>query len=328
MISLWGKKKRTTAFVKSRHFIAIVALLIVIFFANLFSSYRLNHGTKKLTHENIDRVYVLNMDRSVERRKEYESLLTKYFDGKLFGKDFQQIRFKCTDAKSTIIVQDMKAGEKINGVEFLKGNRHFEFGRLYHIYDKQEPDFVVKYRPNKNGPRLMTMGEIGATMSHLRAIRDIVRNEYSHSIIFEDDFAFFEPASFYNDFDRMLKKTPKDYDLIKFDILEGGENGRTVDKNIIIRLRENIKSYITNGRNRYLNKQNGRSICMMTSYVISYAGAKKILQFVENNIFDDFYWVIDLLIYKEALWRGIDLKLYYAKRPLVSQKDIIEWRNV
>ena len=267
------------------------------------------------------------MDRSVERRKDYENLLTTYFDSKLFGKNFQQIRFKCTDAKSTIIVQDMKAGEKINGVEFLKGNRHFEFGRLYHIYDKQEPDFVVKYRPSKNGPRLITMGEIGATMSHLRAIRDIVRNEYSHSIIFEDDFAFFKPESFYNDFDRMLKKTPKDYDLIKFDVFNSGKNSRTISKNIRIRLMENIKSYITNGRNRYLNKQNGRSFWMMTSYIISYAGAKKILKFVENNIFDDRYWVVDELIYREARWRGLNLNLYYAKDPLVSQKDVIENRR-
>lgn len=302
-----------------KHLVVVIAFLTIAFFTNLFSSYRPNHSTKKLTHENIDRVYVLNMDRSVERRKEYESLLTKYFDGKLFGKNFQEIRFKCTDAKFTIIVKDMKTGEKIDGVEFLKGNRNFEFGRLYHIYDKQEPDFVVKYRPNKNGKRLITMGEIGATMSHLRALRDVVRNEYSNSIIFEDDFVFFKPESFYEDFDKMLENTPRDYDLIKFDIFNAHGNM----PNPYVRFREKIKSYFTNGTNKYLNKQNGKKFWMMSSYMISYTGAKKILQFVENNIFDEHFWVIDELIYSEARWRGLNLNLYYAKNPLVTQTDVV-----
>ena len=71
-----------------KHLVVVIAFLTIAFFANLFSSYRPNHSTKKLTHENIDRVYVLNMDRSVERRKDYENLLTTYFDSKLFGKNF------------------------------------------------------------------------------------------------------------------------------------------------------------------------------------------------------------------------------------------------
>ena len=313
------RKKRVIPFVRNKRFIAFVVLLVVAFFMNLLGSYRPNNSTKKLTHENIDRVYVLNMDRSVERRKEYESLLTKYFDSKLFGKNFQQIRFKCTDAKFTIIVKDMKTGEKIDGVEFLKGKRNFEFGKLYHIYDKQEPDFVVKYRPNKNGKRLITMGEIGATMSHLRALRDVVKNEYSNSIIFEDDFVFFKPESFYEDFDRMLENTPRDYDLIKFDIFTS--SGRM--PNPYIRFREKIKSYITNGTNKYLNKQNGKKFWMMSSYMISYAGAKKILKFVEDNIFDDYFWVVDELIYSEARWRSLNLNLYYAKKPLVTQTDVV-----
>ena len=61
----------------------------------------------------------------------------------------------------------------------------------------------------------------------------------------------------------------------------------------------------------------------MSSYMISYTGAKKILQFVENNIFDEHFWVIDELIYSEARWRGLNLNLYYAKNPLVTQTDVV-----
>ena len=235
---------------KKNIFLILKSLLVLLFLILLFIFlhyffFKPRPITKIIDHEDIDRVYVLNMERSVERRKEYEGLLSKYFDGKLFGKNFEEIRFKCTDAKSTLMIDNKTNNEKYNAVEILKGQKNFVYDNLYYIYDLQEPDFVIKYKPSKKY-RLITIGEIGATMSHLRAIRDIVKNNYRNSIIFEDDFYFFDPKNFYRDFDLAFKKTPVNYDLIKFDINTEDD----IKQGKISSIKEDIRNLLMYGKNK------------------------------------------------------------------------------
>lgn len=179
---------------------------LIVFY--LFKIFKTPIITKKLKYEDINKVYILNLDKSIDRRKYYENVITKYFGGKFFNKSFDDIRFqKGTDATKNLIIQDMETKEKINGIEFLQNKKELRNNILYHIFDEREPDFFLKYRPIFDvDKRILTMGEFACSLSHMRAIRDIVKNEYSHSIIFEDDFVLFKPESFYADLDKILKK--------------------------------------------------------------------------------------------------------------------------
>ena len=304
----------------------LIFFVFAVFFVYFLESWRPNTINKTLTNEDIDKVYIINLDRSKDRRKDYENLLKKHFGGKFFNKNLKNARLSGTDGKVDILIQDMQTKQTIKAIEFLRGKRSFEYGKLYHIYDKRDRNLFIKYRPNKHSGRFIKIGELGCTLSHLRAMKDIVKNEYSHGIVMEDDFVFFNPKEFYEDFDKMLAKTPKDYDVIKFDIFSTGKNSKYVSKVMIVRLMENIKSYITNGFNWYLNNQNNKKMNATTGYIISYNGAKKMMNLIENNIFDSSRVAIDDLMYKEAIERGQKLNIYYAKRPLISQRDVIENR--
>lgn len=297
---------------------------LIVFY--LFKIFKTPIITKKLKYEDINKVYILNLDKSIDRRKYYEDVIKKYFGGKFFNKSFDDIRFqKGTDATKNLIIQDMETKEKINGIEFLQNKKELRNNILYHIFDEREPDFFFKYRPIFDvDKRILTMGEFACSLSHMRAIRDIVKNEYSHSIIFEDDFVLFKPESFYADLDKILKKTPKDYDVIKFDVFNG-----SLQYNLIVggrkgsNLKENIKSYFVMGKNKYLNKQTTKQrLVVGTCYMVSYQGARKIMDFIDKKIFDGRTLVADQIFYKEAWQSGYSLNIYYAKKPLVTQQKM------
>ena len=313
---------------KKNIFLILKSLLVLLFLILLFIFlhyffFKPRPITNIITHKDIDRVYVLNMERSVERRKEYEDVLTKHFGKKLFGKDFEEIRFKCTDAKSTLMIDNKTNNEKYNAVEILKGQKNFIYDNLYYIYDIQEPDFVIKYKPNRHSP-IMTIGEIGATMSHLRAIRDIVKNDYRNGIIFEDDFYFFDPDNFYKDFDTAFRHTPAGYDVIKFDI----HTENISEQAKISSIKTDIRDYLKNGKNKYFNRlAENECMWMMTAYLVSNKGAKQIINFVENKLFEGRFTIDVPLLYYDAPREMSDFRLYYKKIPLISQKDVVEKRR-
>ena len=298
----------------------------VLAFALLFSLsyYKIKKNrTLKSVATSIDRVYVLNMERSTDRRKAYEDYVNNNLGGKLFGQTLDKVRFKCTDAKFSIIIENKTTGEKTTSTEFLKGNKTFKYDNLYYIYDIQEPDFIIKYKPASDMGAFITMGELGATMSHLRAIRDVARNDYRNAVILEDDFVFFEPQKFAKiEESDMFKNVPYYYDWIKLDV----STGKKQKQYKISNLWQDFVDLFKNGKNKYFNEIYDHNYYIATGYLISHKGAKKMMNYVENHIFDSVFTIDDEFLFSKRLGEE-GVRIFYSKVPIISQRGIVKGNN-
>lgn len=319
---------------------AFVLLQILIFPILYYCFITQKQTLVRFNRSAIENVYVLNMDRSVERRNKYEERLKKTFGNEFLGKSFDEIRFKTTDATKDLIIINKTKNERMTGKQFINKERHFELNNLYHIYDIKDPKFVIKYRPSvafpterqkwqraSGGTAFITIGHIGATFSHLRAIKDIAEKGYAMGLILEDDFEIMKPDSFYDDLDKYLSQTPMNFNILKLDIFS--EFGHGVKNRLKIKKRDFIKSFFKYGSNKYFIS-NVFKTHMGTAYIVSNEGARQITEFVQNHIFNQTF-VIDDLLYVMLPYKFNFNGIWYAKKPLITQEDFLnnynKWKN-
>lgn len=150
-------------------------------------------------------------------------------------------------------------------------NISFEFfdaiyGKDLTSYQLSEIDyeFYPKYYAAR---KPLTLGEIGCAMSHIQLYRRIIDNNIEQAIILEDD------AIVYQDFEAIvrdiLKKVPKRREII---FLEHGKaKSYPFKRNLIDGYR--LVRY------RSPSKSSKRSITRATGYILTLAGAKKLMNY-------------------------------------------------
>ena len=171
-----------------------IFLVIVL----LFNSYQ-NSNTKS---EKLDKIYVINLDRSIDRYKAISSKLDA------LHLPAEYTRFSAIDGKkSKFINVDTKeiitAGESFINRETLKGN----FDII--CSDQYSGNFnTVKIDLKKFHPR--TLGEIGIACSHKKIWQEIVNKGYKNTFILEDDMDFI--TGFKDHLNQLMNNLPNDYE--------------------------------------------------------------------------------------------------------------------
>lgn len=219
------------------------------------------------------RAYILNCQRSRDRKIKVENMIKQNFGEKFFNQNINEIFFKGSDGENDLIYEPKQ-------------------NNITTIYDKNDRDFYIlhtdaKYDSVKFGTRKykrkMTKGEFGCLMSHLRAINDIVKNNYPYGIIFEDDFQILS-ENFYKDLDNALNNAPKDFDVLKID---------TRSSSVIRKKNKNNFTFLSSLLCLFDNKNNNEfwqnmkyffHLTCCSGYIVSLKGAKKIIDFVQKNI--------------------------------------------
>jgi GR25 family glycosyltransferase involved in LPS biosynthesis len=166
-------------------------------------------------------------------------------------------------------------------------------------------ELTLKAKYTLNSPSsyndIRSYGEIGCYLSHTKIWKEIVNNNYSNCIIFEDDVI---PKIDYETIVKYLENIPNDYDIAYL-----GWWSRKDMENI------NKNSYWFYSNYNDLNKEN---VLGLYSYIISNSGAKKLLS-------KAFPIDVQLDTYV-SLYNNInkDFKRYLSKKQLfVADKTIL-----
>ena len=237
--------------------------LISILFILVISSYCLYHllATKSIK---IDKIYVINLDRSKDR---YEKIKNKLDKMKL---PIEYSRFTAFDGNDAALV-NINTGEIIKGSEFA---------------NNQKPlvgEFEIRCSPSWHGgfkhlklnmtifhPRIK--GEIGCACSHRKIWQDIQENGYENSLVLEDDIEF--SSEFDKYLARSLNNIPKNYDLIYIGIMDSIDSYKDILNNKWLR---KIKRIFDRDLSNPFFKQVRRSVGATEAYIVSKNGAKILL---------------------------------------------------
>jgi GR25 family glycosyltransferase involved in LPS biosynthesis len=189
--------------------------------------------------------------------------------------------------------------EKINIITAFDGKNY-----------QDEPE-ELKQLYNRLSPRL-NPGEKGCFISHMMAYKDIIKNNYNFSLIFEDDCYFCE--DFNNKINMIINEMPKDTQILY--IGGRGTPNFKMEPSTCTKITENIVSHkLTNWNMR--DKIN-HDRCAY-SYIISKELASKFLNYCKNNYnFNSLLLPIDHWMIKTCLDNKISI---YNSYPLLCFSD-------
>jgi GR25 family glycosyltransferase involved in LPS biosynthesis len=125
-----------------------------------------------------DEVYVINLERAVERKEFIEKEFAKY-----------DVKFKLITAVDGADLNNIPAG-------------------MLDAYKKTK--FIQSRKDAKLDKNLQY--ELGALLSHMAIYKDMIANDYAECLVVEDDMAF--PEQFEERFQQMQMNLPNDYSFV------------------------------------------------------------------------------------------------------------------
>ena len=269
----------------------------------LISSYMVFHFSN-IKSTKIEKIYVINLDRSVERYRVSQEML------KTVELPAPYTRFSAVDGKK-IQIRNIDTGEVITGEQIARDQLFLDGNYVINCDSDNEKDFIeFKAKEAKHRPRLI--GEMGVACSHKKIWRMIVENNYENVLILEDDFHF--ERFFSSRFKRALNNSPKDAELLYFAYGDMGNAYIHPEENPILRY---IYTFFDKRLKNPFWKRARRNIGSMQGYVISAGGAKKLLE-AANEIYSEkfnCFLVVDVMISK-ALDRN-KITAYVSKPSLI-----------
>ena len=257
--------------------------------------------------DEIENVYILNLDRSSDRRKQYEENIKKMFGETFLGKNIEKCRFCGTDGINDLLFTDIKTKQTFTPKDLANNSTLLRKNKTYKVEDKT--GFAIKYKNNKP-IRHMTIGEFGCLFSHLRAIKDVVDNNYKYALILEDDFEI--DNNFIKNLEIVLTNCPNNAELLKLD------KGSLKEK-----ILKQIGSIILYGYNKYWFNLSPKPFSIRikannaTGYIISQSMAKKIIDYIYNNTLEP-KDTADHFLYSKLLKKKITTNAWVLKRHLIT----------
>lgn len=195
-----------------------------------------------------DNIYVITLERAVERQEKIKEVLSGLNYSFFYGKD-----------KNNFLIDDL-IQENIYSKKLAK---------KFHRYNKH-----------------MNAGQIGCSWSHKLVYEDIIQNNYQRVLILEDDVIPNQEVVI--NFNEIMNQLPDNWDLIYFDYHKNTEQniGTTIKKFIyqILRLIGNLKWSSKTISNLYAKKYSSNlktaGYHMYTSaYAVTLNGAKTLLHY-------------------------------------------------
>jgi glycosyl transferase family 25 len=246
----------------------------------------------------IDKIYVINLDRSWERYKQMQFSLDK------MNLPVKYTRFSAFDGDD-IELLNKETGERIKGSEFANNTTLLK-GKFEIICTPQWPGGLEPINLNLTNFHPRVKGELGCACSHRKIWQEIINHGYKNVLVLEDDIAFAQNFDKY--LARALNFTPTDYDFIYIGILDSIDSYKDFLKNKFLR---KIKRIFDRDFNNPFFKQVRRSVGSTESYIVNQEGAKKLLK--DTTKYHHIDKVISKLIEKKQITA-------YVIKPVLTQQ--------
>jgi GR25 family glycosyltransferase involved in LPS biosynthesis len=209
----------------------------------------------------IDKTYIISLDKNQDR---YQII-----DKSLDNEKIKHQKFNAIDGYKVKITH-VKSGQIFTGLD-LKNN-------IVKIIPEDEyiihcGKFDAKYRFNiATWKREIKVGEIGCSCSHLSVLQDIVKNNNSYGMIFEDDTII--PADFSHTIQKLyVPSKPFDLLYLSYEMLNGsfGESLLKLIKMPTIPFNNNV--------GRITSRIPNAITYLASGYIVSLEGAKKLFKY-------------------------------------------------
>jgi len=136
----------------------------------------------------------------------------------------------------------------------------------------------IKKNTNIYGRMFTPLSAIGCAMAHLKTWKLFLESDAKYGIIFEDDVIF--EKNFKEQLDIGIKNTPKDFDILYLGCFGCQSN---INFNVVQFGVQGLVNTNSNYRNTYINKP---IVALAThAYVVSRDGAKKLVTYIDKNIY-------------------------------------------
>ena len=275
-------------------------------------------------------VQIINLQRSIERRRNYECILStelSNYGNKGELNSIQLMRLDATDGLNDVIIEEFDDKQAvISNVDVCKiknKESKLKSKTIYRIFDKNYPELQYKYclSPDdmiirkQSRRRHLTIGEFGCMLSHLRAINNIANGQEQYGLILEDDLQLSE--HFFTKMDRLLRLAPKDFGILKLD-------GTSV-KDLFVG-NDHYSSFIFSilkygyDKNFYnANAEVLHGVSGATGYIITKNCAKKIMELLKYEIINGLEGATDILLYITLPRKYNFNDIWIVKKPIVWQ---------
>ena len=271
---------------------SFLLLLISICIFIKFTYFYKKLPTKQIKLEEIKSVQVINLDRSKDRRNNYEMMLKQNIGDKFFGfKVGDEIRLSGIDGKKEVVFENIDNKKKITYDENKRKDVILNDG-IYKVYPVNNNNLYFYYTNTekvKFDDNSLWFNKFGCALSHLFATEKISKQQdNTYGLILEDDFLV--DKDFYKKFEIVLNQVPYDFDIIKLSLQH--RRAMAGYKKIAIRpntLQVILKSFKKYGYGKWSNNASmGKKVKQFVNgaqaYIVSKKGAEKIMEYYKNNL--------------------------------------------
>lgn len=246
----------------------------------------------------IDKIYLINLDRSIDRHKHMQAELDK------MNLPVKYTRFNAFDGNNIELV-NKETGERIKGSEFATNTKLLK-GEFNIICSKEWPGGFAPLKLNLTHFHPRIKGELGCACSHRKIWQEITLHHYKNVLVLEDDLSF--APNFDKYLARAMNNVPTDYDLIYIGIMDSIDSYKDILKNKLLR---KIKRIFDRDFANLFFKQVRRSVGSTEAYVVNETGAKKLFEYTtKHNQIDR---VISKLIEEKKI-------VAYVIKPVLTQQ--------
>jgi GR25 family glycosyltransferase involved in LPS biosynthesis len=183
-----------------------------------------------------------------------------------------------------------------------------DYNRIEGVYGKELSELDLKKNTTESCNKYCTKSMIGCAMSHLKTWETVLKNNDKTALILEDDVML--PNDFKYKINKYMKQVPDNYDIVYVGCLgcEYKKRSKTITTFLLgfNGLQEREHSIIS--ENVYIPNFPLALHC----YIISYKGAKKLINIVKNKINGH----VDL----QLNLKGLELNVYAINPQLAYQK--------
>lgn len=193
-----------------------IYLSLVLIFIAIFYFYDFN---------SIDKIYVINLERSKERWQKISQQLDKT------GVKYK--RFNAIDGYK-ILIKELDTNKEFSGYDLKDGKAELKYNNHYLVnctpQDKNPISFnYISLRENG-----LSAGELGVWCSNIVIWHDIKRNNYKNTLILEDD-VIIKSKNFNQDLNNFISSLPDNYDIAYLDAIQYQGKQQEIKNNPYVR---------------------------------------------------------------------------------------------
>ncbi len=235
---------------------SLISLLVLL---SIYAIFYLSN----ITYASIQKIYVINLDRSPERfahmQKTLDSMELPVKYSRFSAIDGKNIKFIDKNTNDTFTGEEIIANQLL-----LSGNFNIQCSSHNQNYISGKLNWTYFH------PR--AIGELSHTCSSRKIWQEIIDQNYENALIMEDDVTFI--PNFSDLLEVALDNAPKDYDMLYLNIGNFGKAYKSNVKNNFLRIFMN--AFDQHIKNPFW-KQARRNIRSAKAYIVSKKGAEKLL---------------------------------------------------